>query len=356
MNLLSAHRQWAKRPADDRYQTINALHAAVLARRKDSHQKEVNWDTVRVENVDGDVQMVGKGSVPARLTHFAFGQVCRTVGAPAQYLRELPATLASQNLNYGLAKHEGNPVANMLFHINGSPIIRAVTTDAYARIWDAEITERLVGLQDFGWEPAVPDKTWSEDQENVTALYASDHDMFAFLRLKNIVIAEPGTDQPIYRGIIVSNSEVGAASLTFTRFMYRYMCGNHIIWGAENVAEISLRHVGSIRDRFSTFSAKLRVYADSSVSDEEAKIKHAKSVLIAATKEEVLDTLFGKRALRIPLKVLNAAYDACQPDNDGDPRTPWGMAQGLTRHSQTLPYADERTELDKAAGRVLDAF
>ncbi len=49
-------------------------------------------------------------------------------------------------------------------------------------------------------------------------------------------------------------------------------------------------------------------------------------------------------------------YDAVQPDVDGDPRTPWGMAQGLTRYSQTTPYADKRTDIDRAAGRLLEAF
>ena len=39
---------------------------------------------------------------------------------------------------------------------------------------------------------------------------------------------------------------------------------------------------------------------------------------------------------------------------DGDPRTAWGMANGLTRLSQSLPYADERVALDRAAGKVLE--
>jgi len=32
----------------------------------------------------------------------------------------------------------------------------------------------------------------------------------------------------------------------------------------------------------------------------------------------------------------------------------WGFMQGLTRYSQLEPYADARTAIDKAAGRILD--
>ena len=104
------------------------------------------------------------------------------------------------------------------------------------------------------------------------------------------------------------------------------------------------------------WDAEIRKYMNESVSDDEAKIASAKSRLIAATKDEVLDALFGKRTINLSRKVLEASYEAVQPDVDGDPRTPWGMAQGLTRYSQTTPYADKRTEIDRAAGRLLEAF
>lgn len=68
----------------------------------------------------------------------------------------------------------------------------------------------------------------------------------------------------------------------------------------------------------------------------------------------MLDGLFGMRSLRLGRKALEASYDAVNVAQDGDPRTVWGIVQGMTRHSQTLPYADARTNLDRAAGRVLE--
>ena len=353
MELFKAHRQWAKRPDDERFPTVQALYEATLEYAKIAGEKRVPFGSLRTEAVDGDIQLVGKAGVPAHLTHWAFGQLCQRIAAPAAYLRDLPATLAAQNLNHGLAeraKNNGEDIAQLLFHSNGSLLLRAITSTQYERIWNWEVAQRLMELGERGWEPALPDTGGPQK----TALSASDHDMFAFLRQWNVVISEPGTDQPIYRGVIVENSEVGAAALKLTRFMYRYMCGNHIIWGASKVVELSVRHVGDARHRWAQFAVQCQAWADESASDEQAIIAKSKSRIIAATKEQVLDAVFGKRSLGLSRKTIEAGYDATIPAQDGSPNTVWGLVQGLTRHSQTVPYAEVRTGIDRAAGKLME--
>jgi hypothetical protein len=159
---------------------------------------------------------------------------------------------------------------------------------------------------------------------------------------------------PIYKGVIYENSEVGAKKIRATKFFYNGMCGNHCIWGATDVMEFEARHVGNVRDKVRLFEMQIRKYAEESMSNEEQKFKAAAKKVIAATKEDVLDLLFGKRSLALSRKVLDAGYDAVVKEQDGQPNTVWGMVQGLTRHSQTLPYADARTQIDKAAGKLLD--
>lgn len=386
MEIFKASQQWSTRPPDERFADLQSLYDATKAYADTAKTAEAPYDALRVEARETDVQLVGKTNIPARFTHWAFGQLCRLVGAPADYLRELPPTLAAQNVNYGLAHRVANQTRNglaqLLFHENSGLLLRAITSDRYERIWNWEIAERLLGLQEMGWQPAKPDLRFDggdpeecqvcggsggvigADRSNLCstckgtgkalpALYASDHDMFAFVRNRQIAVAESGSDHPLQKGIIVENSEVGAAALKLTRFLYRVMCGNHIIWDASEVSEISLRHVGSVRQRFNVYSAAIRHYAEESVSDLEAQIKHAQQTTIAATKEEVLDALFGKRQVGLSRKTLEAGFDAVEPEQDGDPKTVWGIVQGLTRHSQTVPYADKRTEVDKAAGRIL---
>ena len=83
-------------------------------------------------------------------------------------------------------------------------------------------------------------------------------------------------------------------------------------------------------------------------------VSRAMSTTIADTKEGVLDKLFGVRTLNLSRRTIEASYDAVVQDQDGSPNTVWGMAQGITRHSQTLPHADKRTALDSAAGKLLE--
>ena len=179
--------------------------------------------------------------------------------------------------------------------------------------------------------------------------------MFAFIRLPNQTLAQPaGADlPPMYKGLIYWNSEVGDKKIGCMKFIYNGMCGNHIIWGASDVAEFSARHVGNVRANLYNFEVQIRRYANESTSDLEAKFAAAHQKTIASSKEGVLDFLFGKRTIGLTRKALEASYDAVVPSQDGSPNTVWGMAQGITRHSQTIPYAGERQKLDRAAGNVL---
>lgn len=361
MEIFKANHQWSTRPEDERFTSLQDLHDATLHYAQSAREREdVRIDSLRVENVNGDVKLVGRGGLPAVLTHWAFGQLAQRIGAPAQYLRELPATLAAQNLNHGLAKRvedDSDATVNLLFHLNGDFVLRALTSDRYARVWNHEIAARLLEMAANGWEPAMPDIRANIDPHGPRpSLYASDHDLFAFIRHQERTINEPGNPDGLQRGLIAENSEVGAGSLKLTRFLYREMCGNHIIWGAENVVELSARHVGTVHQKFATWQTEIKRYMDGSAAQDEAKIAAAKTRRIAGTKDELLDAIFGKRSIGLSRKLIAAGYDATLPDVDGDPLTPWGLAQGLTRHSQTMPFADKRTEIDRAAGRLLDAF
>lgn len=380
MELFKANSQWSTRPADQRFESLQSLYDQCKRYADSAVERHADVSGLRTEANGADVQLVGRQNVPALLTNWAFGQLSARIGAPASYLRQLPPTLACQNLNHGLANLANkSDKAQLLFHQNGSLLLRAFTSDKYSRIWNWEVAERLLGMQSQGWEPAKPDTHWGQDTvgqciacngsgndgqcqycagtgREFPALYASDHDMFAFIRNRSAIVREPGNPDGLQRGVIVENSEVGASSLKMTRFLYREMCGNHIIWGASKVVDIAIRHVGDFaRGRFdSVYRAELRRYVDESSTDVESAIVRAKECLIAGDKESVLDKLFGMRALSLSRKTLESGYDAVQISEDGSPNTVWGMVQGLTRHSQTVGHADIRTGIDRAAGKLLD--
>lgn len=356
MEIFSASNQWATRPADERFNSLEAMYGATLHYAEQARETTVGGDVLRVEGVDTDLRVVGRAGVPAKITHYALGQLAQRAGAPASYLRALPATLAASNLNYGLARAEASPV-QLLFHSNGELVLRAATSERYSRIWNYEIVGRLMdlaarhalvpGMQTFSWDGSeLPPVA-----ERAKSLYASDHDMYAFLMSENATVTDP-VGQTLRRGVIVTNSEVGAASLRFTGFYFRDVCANHIIWGAQDLAEVRLVHTGDVHGKLAGALVECRKYLNGAGSLDEARFESLR-VQIAGDKDAVLDKLFGIRSLGVTRKLLSAAYDAVVPEQDGDPRTVWGIAQGITRHSQATPYADERTTLDRAAGRIL---
>jgi hypothetical protein len=384
MNLFSASTQWAVRPPDERFSSLQELYNVTKAYASSAAQATVPYASLRAQADGKDVVLVGKESAPARFTNYAFKQLCARVQAPAEFLSTLPPTLAAQNLNHKLATIDGESederMAKILFHKNGSLLVRAFTSDKYARIWNWEVAERLLRTKEYGWRvpparPAFPDQpgtrlATAEDVLEVgnfglsvkigdpiapAGIYASDHDMFVYLINEQNRVKD-GSEHGLSRGVFVSNSEVGDAALHVTRFLYRFTCSNHICWDARDVTNISVRHIGhsAAYKMDKAFRAELIRYSNESASDEEAKIAKARTFTFGKTKEEVLDTLFGKRHLGITKKNLQAAYESTeQHPEDGAPNTAWGMSNGITRISQLTPYGDKRNDLDAASGRIL---
>ncbi len=364
MELFRAHHQWAERPDDERFQTlpelVKATHAYADA-AAESH--DVPWESLTVNAHDDDENLYITGAKSERealISNWAFGQVASRAGAPPSYLRTLTPELAARNLNYGLGTRDFTDVhdANLLFHrSNGSLVLRAATTEVYERIWNWEVGERLLELADrYDLTPAVPTFQWGSDNAPLShadpSLYASDHDMFVFLMAREREISTD-TEKGLFRAAIFVNSEVGGGSLSAMWFLFRDLCCNHIIWGAQDVNEIRIRHVGQIRDRFNSFEGELKQYLNSSTDDERSMVTATRTLKLGKDKDEVLDFLFGQRKIGMSRKLITAAYEAVVPEEDGDPNTAWGFVQGLTRHSQATPYADERTHLDRLGRKVL---
>ena len=381
LNLFAASTQWSTRPDDERFWTLSDAYRATKDYADNARVAAgIPYSTLRTEAKDGEIVLVGSKDIPARLSHWAFGQLASRVGAPAGYLRQLPATLAAQNLNHGL-KSAGSDEADILLHTNGGWLTRAFTSPVYNRIWNWEVIERALELEAGGWRtpPARPARAGQAGSRPATAydvlqqtsgggglsvnvgdiiapagIYASDHDCFLFLVNEQNRVQD-GTPDGLSRGVFITNSEVGAASLRVTRFYYRHVCGNHIVWDASNVVEVRLRHVGDrVDERFSdAIEAQVR-WIDEGSREDEQKIARAKTFRLGESKEDVLDAVFGKRSVGLSRAAIGTGYDSVLPEIDGDPRSAWGLAQGLTRASQQVAYSDERDRLDRAAGKVVE--
>ena len=98
--------EWFSRPADQRYLSLNELANTMRDRTDRSRTRVVESALIHVEVNRTDPErlalMLPGSHTPVAPTHWSFGQLASQVGAPAAYLRQLPAALAGINLQYGL--------------------------------------------------------------------------------------------------------------------------------------------------------------------------------------------------------------------------------------------------------------
>lgn len=352
--LTRANQQWSTRPADERFSSLTAMHDAAMAIRTNAAVANIKANALRAVAQGDTLALVGPAGQPAALTNWSFGQVAERAHAPANYLKTLPTTIAADCINAGLDRKDDTAL-QLLVDKSGSgmPTARAVNSDKYCRIWNSDITKRLVALEAEGpWQPAPAAFDGSR------GLYLGDRDMFAFLVDNDRRIFETLPGGGLSRGFMTWNSEVGGGAFGFMSFLYEYVCGNHRIWGATNVAEFRVIHIGHGQDRkaFSQLKGELIKYAETSAADDEAKIESARTFQIGASKDEVLNAVFGLKSPLLTRSMIGKAYDVAEAQVDwyGSPRTAWGFAGGLTQIARDLPNANDRNALDTAAAKVME--
>ena len=304
---------------------------------------------------------------PIAPTHWSFGQLASLVGAPAAYLRQLPAALAGINLQYGLTSHRAEQIKTLETD-EGRVELRAVTGPDYGRIYDHELVaavQRIAGngTGDTRWKvPGVLD--WStgiynprvDVTQDTTTLYASDRDVFLFLvdDLNPIEAGRlpDGSPDLYFRGFYCWNSEVGAKTLGMASFYLRAVCQNRNLWGVEDFEEIAIRHSKYAASRFAHEAAPaLTRFANSSPAPFIDGIKQARSKIVARTDEDRADFLrkrgFSKaETAKILERVLN--------EEGRKPESVFDFVQGITAVARDKTHQDARLDLEGRAKKLLE--
>jgi hypothetical protein len=358
-NIYSASSQYANRPADERFTSLADMIAAAVEDKNLSAERTYNLRDLRAVATPTDVRLASP-LAQATLTHWSFGQLCRSVAAPAGYLRDgLSPALAADCLNYGIQQAPVGTRLNLLLRqANGNPepIVRAATSDSYARVWDAELygqVARVITDRDDRWQLPM---TWEGTRAGA---YRGDRDSFLIITNGGSIVDDPslrggsnaGNGQ-MFRGLLIRNSEVGAAAITIEQILFRFICGNHILWGAVIDRKFKRRHVGAgvLHKTAREISSIAFQWAQASTERDNAIIKGLVSLELAHTRDAVIDELQAIGATR---EQAIRMYDRCEATEAASPRSYWGLAQGATRASQDTTYQDERYALDKLAAAVL---
>jgi hypothetical protein len=354
MNLFAAHTQWASRPPDERYQSLESLTKAVRSRASASVEsnfsaRELAESAVEEIGTNGKIAVGGN-----QLTNWSLTQLSQLVGAPSGYIRELPPALAVANLQHGLRnrlneRHDGD--LNLLVARTGiEGVLRACTSQRYSRIWDHEVLAAVQKHAD-GFRPPLGfrDGQWGADLVP-SGLYASDRDVFAFLvNEENPLVV--GNDV-LHRGFYCWNSEVGAAAFGWSTFYYRMVCGNNIIWGASNIRETRVRHVGkaartALEETFPAALDELRALGPQ--KSEHLEIVTAQKDELATTADKAVEAL---RERGFTGREAREGVVAAEREEEM-PFTRWGLLQGLTAYARTMRATDARVELERKAPKIL---
>jgi hypothetical protein len=356
VTALTAHREWASRPPDERFATVSSLYEAARARRVATDERTLETGQFRTEpQPGGGLALRDSSGAPAALTHWSFEQLAGIAGAPPKYLRTLPAAIASSAINHGLQQQPRD--AHQLFADRAEPwTVRAITSPRYTRVHHDDLARRVLDLmaQHAAWQLPLGYTDGVFGAERVpSGAYLGDRDMFLFLVDGNRDLDDPTdrTHAGLFRGFILRNSDVGAAALTLDLFLFRAVCANHIIWGFQHVASFRRRHVGaSIRQAWTGSLDAVRAALDADTTDDRTRLLRATTRELGSTRDAVLDLVTTR--LDLSRKQATEAY-ALADAHEMNPRSVWGYVQGLTRLSQRTPWQDARFSLDQAASRLL---
>lgn len=361
MELMHASRQWASRPADERFTSLLDLQRHTGNIREHSIGGAVSTKRIEFAPKQGDemkgLQVAVKDNV-MDLTHWSFGQASALARCPAGFLRTIPAPLAADCLNYGIKfLRDTEDVGTLRFEPGMvDPTLTAATGPNYGRVWNSEIVDALVGRFGDGvsgdWK--VPGE-WKKDvpvtKENTT-LFASDRDMFVFLcDEKNRIEMDDrrnGAKGSLARGFFIWNSEVGDGSLGAAFFLFDEVCQNRIVWGAQDYKEIRIRHTSGAPDRWlGEITPVLVEYANASAKGVQETIKAAQDKKLGDDLDKFMSNRFTAK--------LGTLAKAAHEREEGRPiETVWDVVTGLTAHAKSINNNDERVKIEREAGKLLD--
>ena len=367
--------EWFSRPADERYLSLSELADSVRSRSERSRTRVVETGLIQVEASRTDperLSLILPGSdTPVAPTHWSFGQlasqVASQVGAPAAFLRQLPAALAGINLQYGLTSHRAEQIKTLETD-NGRIELRAVTGPDYGRIYDHELVEAVQkiagnGTGDTRWKvPGVLD--WStgiynprvDITKDTTTLYASDRDVFLFLvdDLNPIEAGRlpDGSPDLYFRGFYCWNSEVGAKALGMASFYLRAVCQNRNLWGVEDFEEITIRHSKYAASRFAHEAAPaLLNFAHSSPLPFINGIKAARERIVAKTDEDRTEFL---RKRGFSKAETGKIIETVLAEEGRPPESIFDFVAGITAVARDKPHQDARLDMEAKAKKLLD--
>lgn len=356
--LMQASREWASRPADERFISLKEMLETAKAQRHNSRQLTVANRSLKFmpEEDNKGIYISGpKSEAHVYPTHWAFSQAAQRAESPAPFLRTLPSPIVADILNWKIQKVRDVEELGMLIYRNGSLTARAITGPKYGRIWNEEVIEEIIdrfgnAVQGNGspWQaPGMFGQAVVINKDNTT-FFMGESDMFVFLCDEENKIEIPGRGL-MSRGFFVWNSEVGKSILGIATFFFDHVCCNRIVWGATQYKQIRIRHTAGAPIRWEEeVQPALESYRQSSTKGIIEAIADARAHRLDSDEvAKFIETRFGKR--------MSAMLEDVHMDEEKRPiETRWDIVTAATAYAKRIKNQDDRVQLESKAGALLD--
>jgi hypothetical protein len=348
MNAMNT--QWLSRPADEKLLTLDDLYTHLQGETDRSRSTVVSNRKIHV----APAHDVNSGPSARELTistdgrdmsasHWSFGQLSALVGAPAGYMRKLPAPIAADCLNWGLHRRQVDEIGIYSMTNDDGFMLRAATGPNYGRIHTTDLVETVRDMQG-DWTPMQ--------------MYASDRDAHMFLVDEDTPIevgrTYKGEPELISRGFVAGNSEVGSKTLWFSSFLWRWACSNRQIITKWDVESVRIRHTSGAPDRWrEEIQPAIAAYSAGNVDGIVSGIRDAKDARFR-DQDDALKFLTEKRYgfAQGNAKAMLAQYEA---EEGGAVQNVWDATQAVTGYAKNSPHQDTRVTMETIAGRMLES-
>lgn len=363
MKVTAAHTNWATRPEDQRFETLEAMLESVESRRIRSREGRGNLSGLTIDvDAEGSGLIVNSSIEPSRPSNWSFGQLASLVGAPASYLRKLPVELAAKNMNHGLKAAVDQRAKLMTIEPESGTLgtLQAATGVDYGRIWDADVIKLAMRIREQSGGKFKNPSAWvggiagMGGSTRPSGLYASDSDSFVFM-IDGGSLLDVGPRAQINRGFFLSNSEVGKATFKMTAFLFNQVCGNHLIWGYDQQFEVVVRHTKYGPDRFERDAVgQLVNFAKASEGTIVDGVKRAMATKLPEWKEARELNDWANKYAKFSGREIERAVDFARSE-EGKIETVWDLVQGFTAYARGFAFVDAKTDLEARAGKLMAA-
>lgn len=296
------------------------------------------------------------------LTDTAHGCLSKRLDIPKTYynrMRTEAPELLSWNVNNWLATSKRhlvrtlNPPRNFQ---DGNPTCRAILSDRYKIIDNDLVMEKLFPIlqEQTGMEIAS-----SEITESKFYLKARFPAMEREIKLND----------PVQAGVVITNSEVGAGSISVALLIYRLRCLNGMVI-ADEAFKVRRAHLGGVLETTGDF--RIAASDETQRLADEAFVSSLKDIvrlggdpdvfadicdkLMEAAEQKIegnVESAIERVTERFSLSETEGASVLENLIRDGD-YTKWGVANAVTRTAEDVPSYDRATELERLGGNIIE--